>query len=173
MFCVKNIFSMWQCQLFHDKWIKGVSSGGRGEPRPEKFFINPQITFCISSSDLVNNEACLVIIGLMQMYTRRMRVALRVDSAEEHRQFRLFKVRDQEKFFRFLAEGEPIPSRYMERIGSSGDYLNKREVTRRFSLTQGAYVIIPSCYENDKEGEFLVRIFTEMPLQSKYYIENI
>jgi hypothetical protein len=81
-------------------------------------------------------------------------------------------VKDETAYFRYLENGEAIDNNLLERLGSSGAYLNKREVTCRFSLTQGAYIIIPSCYDEDKEGEFLVRIFTEMPLNQKYFFLN-
>jgi hypothetical protein len=42
-----------------------------------------------------------------------------------------------------------------------GAYINKREVTGRFRVKPGNYILIPSTYEQDKEGQFLVRIFTE------------
>ena len=56
----------------------------------------------------------------------------------------------------------------LERINSSGAYTNKREVTSRFALKPGAYLVVPSCYDEDVEGEFLVRVFTEKPLNKKY-----
>jgi hypothetical protein len=34
-------------------------------------------------------------------------------------------------------------------------------VTGRFRVKPGNYILIPSTYEADKEGQFLVRIFTE------------
>jgi hypothetical protein len=67
-----------------------------------------------------------------------------------------------------LISDEPIEASELERIDSSGSYVNKREISARFSLSIGAYVMIPSCYDEDVEGEFLVRIFTEKPLTKKY-----
>ena len=158
---------MWQCQLFHNQWIPGVSSGGRGEPTPDKFWRNPQIAFFINKNDLVRDNKCWVIIGLMQKYTRQKRQAMLVESAEEYIQFRLFRVKDNETYFRFISTGQPISNRYLERIDSSGAYINKREVTKRFALGEGPYIIIPSCFDENTEGEFLVRIFTEMPLNQR------
>ena len=62
--------------------------------------------------------------------------------------------------------GESFAGKDLEKIGSSGPYLNKREVTKRFNLKPGEYVIIPSTYEEGTEGEFLLRIFSEKPLNS-------
>ena len=49
----------------------------------------------------------------------------------------------------------------LQRIGASGSYINRREVTKRFRLPPGDYIIIPSTYDSDKAGKFLLRIFTE------------
>lgn len=74
------------------------------------------------------------------------------------------KVRDTQYYLENLQHNRQIESRDLERVDSSGAYINKREVTARFSLKEGAYVIIPTCYDENVEGEFLVRIFTEKPL---------
>jgi hypothetical protein len=53
----------------------------------------------------------------------------------------------------------------LERVGTSDAYINRREVTKRFLLPAGDYLIIPSCYDFGHECEFLVRVFTEKPIQ--------
>lgn len=49
----------------------------------------------------------------------------------------------------------------LEYMESSGPYINYRTVTKRCRLPPGTYVIIPSTYETDESGKFLLRIFTE------------
>lgn len=34
-------------------------------------------------------------------------------------------------------------------------------MTGRFRVKPGYYLLIPSTYEQDREGEFLIRVFTE------------
>ena len=40
----------------------------------------------------------------------------------------------------------------------------RRETVKRFNLKPGAYKIIPSTFEPNQEGEFLLRVFSEKPL---------
>jgi calpain-2 len=49
----------------------------------------------------------------------------------------------------------------LERVGASGSYINRREVTKRFRVPPGAYITIPSTYDCDKPGKFLLRMYTE------------
>ena len=38
---------MWQCQMFHGKWVAGISAGGRGQYNPCKLnfnFISPKFS---------------------------------------------------------------------------------------------------------------------------------
>ena len=54
-------------------------------------------------------------------------------------------------------------------LGTSGSYINYREVFGRFSLTKGSYIIIPATFLPNTEAEFLLRIFS----QEKINLEEI
>ena len=62
--------------------------------------------------------------------------------------------------------GEKIYPKDLERIGTSGSYINKREVTYQCRVTPGNYIIIPSTYEPNREAKFLLRLYTESPSDS-------
>jgi hypothetical protein len=51
--------------------------------------------------------------------------------------------------------------RYHASCGRSKTFINLRECAARFKLHPGTYVVIPSTYEQDQEGDFLLRIFSE------------
>lgn len=76
-------------------------------------------------------------------------------------------MKDAKLFKERSKNGESVDLSQLDRVGSSGSYTNKREVTARFQLESGIYIIIPSTYDEGKEGEFLLRIFTEKPLNKE------
>ena len=58
-------------------------------------------------------------------------------------------------------EGRRYYANDLEEVDSTGNYINRREIAKRFRVPPGNYVIIPSTFEEDKEGHFMIRIFTE------------
>ena len=49
----------------------------------------------------------------------------------------------------------------IQHVGKTDQYVNLREVSKRFSLPPGRYVVIPTTFHTGEKGEFLVRLFTE------------
>ena len=54
-----------------------------------------------------------------------------------------------------------------EKVGGS-IYINSRSVFLRIDLKEGRYVIIPTTFDPGLEGEFLLRIFTDVTSDCKY-----
>lgn len=68
-----------------------------------------------------------------------------------------------------FSSGEHIDKANLKRVGSSGSYMNKREVSERFNLNPGEYIIVPSTYDEDIEANFLLRVFSEKPLNNPWF----
>ena len=51
--------------------------------------------------------------------------------------------------------------RYHSSFAQSPGYINQREVVKNFKFEPGSYVIVPTTFEPEEEGEFLLRIFSE------------
>ena len=44
-------------------------------------------------------------------------------------------------------------------VGTSGPYINYREVFARFELAPGSYVIVPATFEPNCPGKFMIRVY--------------
>lgn len=54
-----------------------------------------------------------------------------------------------------------------QKVGGSV-YINSRSVFKRTDLTEGRYVVIPTTFEPGLEGDFLLRVFTDVPSHCQY-----
>lgn len=46
-------------------------------------------------------------------------------------------------------------------VAQTALFFNDREVSERLKLTPGVYCIVPSTFEPQQEGEFLLRVFSD------------
>lgn len=81
--------------------------------------------------------------------------------------FPFFKVHDDVDVDSSKSNGTKLYASQLSRIGTSGSYINSREVTKRFRVEPGNYLIIPSTYEEDQNCEFMLRVFSEQLIESK------
>jgi hypothetical protein len=61
-------------------------------------------------------------------------------------------ITNQSNFLDFFANNKSV--------GRSPAFINLREVTGRFRVPPGEYVVVPSTYEPNEEGDFMLRIYT-------------
>ncbi|CAF0773042.1 unnamed protein product [Rotaria sordida] len=151
----------WHQTQFDGAWIKGKTAGGCGQPNIENFFINPQYLINVTKTDIERGDGlCTVICSCLQKYTRQKRQQTAGQQAEEYINLRLYRIKDSIDVSQITQDYKFYP-KDLERQGDTGPYITKREVTGRFRVKPGNYILIPSTYEQDREGQFLIRIFSE------------
>jgi len=162
----------WKLTVYNSSWVSGSTAGGSGKDDQASFWLNPQFLICVKDVDKNDNKADL-IVALMQKDSRLKRIQSRQDSCEEFIQFKLFKIHDDVPIDETKTTGMRLYGGQLDKIGSSGTYINSREVTERFSVEAGYYLIIPSTYEcNYQECDFLLRIFTETAIEGNSLDEH-
>ncbi|KAM9466459.1 calpain-3 [Clarias gariepinus] len=148
----------WTVSVNEGRWVKGCSAGGCRN-YADTFWTNPQYRLRLleEDDDLDNNEvACSFVVALMQKNRRKERklggnlFTIGFSIFEVPKEMHGNKQHMQKEFF--LLNSSKARSKA---------YINLREVTQRFKLSPGEYVIVPSTYEPHQEGEFLLRVFSE------------
>jgi len=151
----KEEAARWFVNQWTGEWIEGQTAGGC-RSHLDTFALNPQYIVTLEpESDQEEEESlCTMIVSLMQLRSRRTK-----DDDE------LLSI----GFVIYLLENydtisEPLETEFFKynlSTGRSKAFLNTREVTKRFNLPPGTYVIIPSTFEPGRQGSFLLRTFTE------------
>jgi len=143
----------WNMDVFHGAWIHGESAGGCRN-FIESFASNPQYVIDLVDPDEDDEEdKCTVIVALMQK-NRRAQMKDGVDCLTMG--FAIYSLKDDAP--------NPLPMeffKYNASVARSPTFINLREVSSRFKLPAGRYVIVPSTFEPNEEGEFIIRVFTE------------
>lgn len=171
-FLEKNDNLGWKLTMYNSSWVSGNNAGGSGNNDQASFWLNPQFLIAVKDVGTNDNKADLVI-ALMQKDSRLKRIQSRQDSCEEFIQFKLFKINEDVPIDEAKTTGLRLYGNQLQKIGSSGSYINSREVTRRFSVDSGYYVIIPSTYECDyQKCDFLLRIFSETTVEGSSLDEH-
>ncbi|KAJ8678899.1 hypothetical protein QAD02_014686 [Eretmocerus hayati] len=143
----------WEMSVFEGEWVRGVTAGGCRN-FIETFWHNPQYRITLEYPD-EDDDKCTVIVALMQKNRRSQRKigmdCLTIGFAVYH-----------------LANPDRLPKpldinffKYNPSVARSPSFINLREVSCRFKLPPGVYCIVPSTFDPNEEGEFLLRIFSE------------
>ncbi|XP_058254964.1 calpain-3 isoform X2 [Hemibagrus wyckioides] len=148
----------WTVSVNEGRWVKGCSAGGC-KNYMDTFWTNPQYRLRLQEEDddQDNSEvACSFVVALMQKNRRKERklganlFTIGFSIYEVPKEMHGNKQHMQKEFFQLNTSKARCKA-----------YINLREVTQRFRLSPGEYVIVPSTYEPHQEGEFLLRVFSE------------
>ncbi|XP_036133468.1 calpain-9 isoform X2 [Molossus molossus] len=140
----------WEVTVHQGSWVRGSTAGGCRNFL-DTFWTNPQIKLSLTEKD-EGQEACTLLVALMQKDRRKLKrfganvltigyAIYQCPGREEHL---------NKDFFRYHASQ-----------ARSKTFVNLREVSDRFRLPPGEYILIPSTFEPHQEADFCLRIFSE------------
>uniref|UniRef100_A0A4W4FY08 Calpain-3 n=1 Tax=Electrophorus electricus TaxID=8005 RepID=A0A4W4FY08_ELEEL len=145
----------WTVSVNEGRWVRGCSAGGCRN-YPDTFWTNPQYRLRLTEEDDEEPEhgekGCTVVVALMQKGRRREKCT----GAVLHTiGFAIYEMHGNTQhlpkdFFLYTASKARCRS-----------YINMREVTERFCLSPGEYVIVLSTFEPHKESDYILRVFSE------------
>lgn len=142
----------------------------------DTFWTNPQFKLKLEDADDDDNDVCSVVIALMQKNRRKLRkegldmetigfavYEVRGDPKTPHAQ------QGKKKILLLLSFKAPKNEdqaskdffRYNSSKARSKTYINTREVSERFTLPPGEYLLVPTTFQPHHEADFLVRMFSE------------
>eukprot|EP00092_Neocalanus_flemingeri_P057334 GFUD01068124.1.p1 GENE.GFUD01068124.1~~GFUD01068124.1.p1 ORF type:complete len:866 (-),score=218.50 GFUD01068124.1:2289-4886(-) len=132
---------------FQGAW-RGETAGGCGNDTIRNFVKNPQYMFSLTDPDPYDDKmTCPIIISLAQKVKER--------KTEHAIGFRIYQVPQGVSVIDvdFVSRNQPM--------GKTDQYINLREVSKRFQFPPGNYCVIPTTFSRGDEGEFLLRTFVE------------
>uniref|UniRef100_A0A672P9M2 Calpain-2 catalytic subunit-like n=1 Tax=Sinocyclocheilus grahami TaxID=75366 RepID=A0A672P9M2_SINGR len=149
----------WSACKFDGTWRRGSTAGGCRN-HPYTFWMNPQFKIKLEEEDDDpddNEVGCSVVIGLIQKNRRKLR-----KSGEDMHTigYAIYEDVHLDKNY-FLTHAQKARSE---------TFINLREVSTRFKLPPGEYLIVPSTFEPHMNGDFCVRVFSEK--QSEMHLET-
>uniref|UniRef100_A0A672GND3 Calpain-2 catalytic subunit-like n=1 Tax=Salarias fasciatus TaxID=181472 RepID=A0A672GND3_SALFA len=145
----------WSVSKFDGTWRRGSTAGGCRN-HPYTFWMNPQFVIKLEEEDDDPDDGengCSFVVGLIQKNRRRLRkqgedmhtVGFAIYEFQGQREVHLDK-----NFFLTHAQ-----------TARSETFINLREVSSRFKLPPGEYLIVPSTFEPHLNGDFCIRVFSE------------
>ncbi|CAL8317904.1 unnamed protein product [Merluccius merluccius] len=151
----------WTVAVNEGRWVRGSSAGGCRNC-PDTFWTNPQYRMLLYEEDDDSEDgkaACTVVVALMQKGRRKERSK---GASLYTIGFSIYEMRGCQQhlgkdFFLYTMSKAKCQS-----------YVNLREITERFRLPPGEYVIIPTTFEAHLEGEFILRVFSEKKSMSEF-----
>ncbi|KAB5579087.1 hypothetical protein PHYPO_G00190690 [Pangasianodon hypophthalmus] len=154
----------WSTSLYQGEWRRGSTAGGCRN-YPATFWLNPQFKINLKHPDMVGQDNCTFLVALMQKDRRKQR---KEGKDMETIGFAIYEYVGQSgvhlKRDFFLTHGSSARSEL---------FINLREVSSRFRLPAGEYIIVPSTFEPQKEADFVLRVFSEKPADSEEMDDEI
>uniref|UniRef100_A0A8C1NEQ2 Calpain 9 n=1 Tax=Cyprinus carpio TaxID=7962 RepID=A0A8C1NEQ2_CYPCA len=156
-----DVRKKWEVNLFEGNWIRGSTAGGCRN-YIDTFWTNPQFKLRLDHPD-DGDKLCSVIVALMQKNRRRLRKeGLDLETIG----FAIYEAPDDQDH-----QGKDF-FRYNASKARSRTYVNMREVSERFRMPPGNYLLVPTTFQPHHEADFLIRIFSENKAGAMYVHTN-
>uniref|UniRef100_A0A672FYZ3 Calpain 9 n=1 Tax=Salarias fasciatus TaxID=181472 RepID=A0A672FYZ3_SALFA len=140
----------WEVEVLEGSWIRGSTAGGCRN-YIDTFWTNPQFKMRLKDAD-DEDDVCSVVVAVMQKDRRKLRIE---GKDLQTIGFAMYKAPDGDDYL------SKDFFRYNGSIARSKTYINLREVSERFTLPPGDYVLVPTTFQPHKEADFIVRVFSE------------
>uniref|UniRef100_A0A8B9JYQ7 Calpain-2 catalytic subunit-like n=1 Tax=Astyanax mexicanus TaxID=7994 RepID=A0A8B9JYQ7_ASTMX len=157
----------WSVCKFDGSWRRGSTAGGCRN-NPYTFWMNPQYKIKLDEEDDDpddNEVGCSIVIGLIQKNRRKLR-----KSGEDMHTIGYVSILPEHQNGEDSTHKEYFLTHAQK--ARSETFINLREVSTRFKLPPGEYLIVPSTFEPHKNGDFCVRVFSEKQseIRKKYVL---
>ncbi|XP_063728233.1 calpain-B-like isoform X2 [Symsagittifera roscoffensis] len=157
----------WVTTVEHKAWIKGSTAGGCRNNK-ETFHKNPQVFVRLDEADDDDkDEGCTLIVALYQKGTRTGRSLGKKPLTIG---FAIYEISEEYKKKSGYVAGTDLEKKFFltrKMTEKSPSYINSREIVGRYKLKPGDYVIVPSTFEANEQGNFMLRIYTEKKIESQ------
>ncbi|KAM9792270.1 calpain-2 catalytic subunit-like [Neosynchiropus ocellatus] len=143
----------WSFCKYDGTWRRGSTAGGCRN-HPYTFWMNPQFVIKLDEDD---GDDCDFVVGLIQKNRRK----LRLKGEDMHTVG--FAIYELPKQFHGQREVHLDKNFFLThaQTARSETFINLREVSTRFKLPAGEYLIVPSTFEPHQNGDFCIRVFSE------------
>ncbi|XP_063503030.1 calpain-2 catalytic subunit isoform X2 [Pongo pygmaeus] len=150
-----DTYKKWKLTKMDGNWRRGSTAGGCRN-YPNTFWMNPQYLIKLEEEDEDEEDGesgCTFLVGLIQKHRRRQR---KMGEDMHTIGFGIYELSGQTNIH--LSKNFFLTNRARER---SDTFINLREVLNRFKLPPGEYILVPSTFEPNKDGDFCIRVFSE------------
>ncbi|XP_053347691.1 calpain-2 catalytic subunit-like [Clarias gariepinus] len=149
----------WSVTNFNGTWRRGSTAGGCRN-NAQTFWMNPQFVIKLNEEDddpSDNEMACSIVVGLIQKNRRR----LRKEGQDMHTiGYAIYEMPPQFQGQTNVHLDRTFFLTHAQKARSE-TFINLREVSTRFRLPPGEYLVVPSTFEPNKDGDFCLRVFSE------------
>ncbi|OWK58939.1 Calpain-2 catalytic subunit, partial [Lonchura striata] len=167
-------YKKWSLQKLDGNWRRGATAGGCRN-YPDTFWTNPQYLIKLEEEDEDPDDpegGCTFLVGLIQKHRRKQR---KMGEDMHTIGFAIYEARKADRSFSgqtniHLSKNFFLTNKAREK---SNTFINLREVLNRFKLPAGEYIIVPSTFEPNKNGDFCLRVFSEKNANSTVIDDEI